>query len=108
MLTAITNIKVLWQVEDDLQRKTTFGGRRPLVEDDLWWKTPLVEDGLQWKTTFGGRRPMVENDLQWKTNFVDPCMLPTPLCGIFYSVALVQTSDLQPKDQGEQLHLHFN
>ena len=32
--------------------KTTFGGRRPLVEDDL-----------QWKTTFGGRQPSVEDDL---------------------------------------------
>ena len=58
MLTALTNID-----------------QRPLVEDDLWWKTtsvgrwPLVEDNLRGKTTFGGRRPSVENDLQWKTTF---------------------------------------
>ena len=51
------------------------GGRRPLVEDDLWWKTtyvgrrPLVEDDLWWKTTFGGRHPLVEDDLWWKTTY---------------------------------------
>ena len=33
-------------------------GRRPLVNDDLWWKT-----------TFGGRRPSVEDNLLWKTSF---------------------------------------
>ena len=36
-------------MEDELQWKTTFGGRRPPVE-----------------TTFGGRQPLVEDDLQWK------------------------------------------
>ena len=41
--------------------KKTFSGRRPLLEDDL-----------RWKTTCGGRRPSF-----------DPCMLPTLLCGIF-------------------------
>ena len=51
---------------------TTFGGRRPSVEDELWWKTPccgrrpLVEDNLRWKTTFG---PLAEDDLLWKTTF---------------------------------------
>ena len=48
-------------VEDNLQWKTTFGGRWLSVEDNFWWKT-----------TFSGRRPWVES-----------CMLPTPLCGIF-------------------------
>ena len=38
--------------------KTTFGGRQPLVEDDL-----------RWKMTCGVRRPAVEDDLQWKTTF---------------------------------------
>ena len=32
----------------------------------------LVEDTLWWETTFDGGRPPV-----------DPCMLPSPLCGIF-------------------------
>ena len=44
----------------------TFGGRHPLVEEDLWWRTAfgerqpsveddlLVEDDLRWKTTFSG------------------------------------------------------
>ena len=38
MLTVFTNIKstmASWQVEDDLQWKTTFGGRHPLVERQL-------------------------------------------------------------------------
>ena len=30
------------------------GGRRPLVEDNLLWKTPLLEDDIWWKMTFGG------------------------------------------------------
>ena len=80
--------------------KTTFGGRRPLVEDNFWWKMiysgrlPAVEEKLQWKITLGGRRPLVEDNLEdyqrWKMNIsgrrpsLDPCMLPTPLRGIFF------------------------
>ena len=65
-------------LEDDLWWKMNFSGRRPSVEDYLCWKTtfsgryPLVEDNLWWKTALGGRQPSV-----------DPCMLPSPLCGIF-------------------------
>ena len=36
----------------------TFSGRRPSVEDDMWWKT-----------TLDGRRPVVEDDLRWKMTF---------------------------------------
>ena len=36
---------------------------------------PLVEDDLRWKMTFSGGRPSL-----------DPCMLPTPLCGILFQV----------------------
>ena len=84
-------------VEDNLQLKTTFGGKRPSVEDDLRWKMtfsgrgPLVEEDLWWKRTFSGRRPSVEDDLQWNMAFswrqpsLDPCMLPAPLCGIFWN-----------------------
>ena len=84
-------------VEDDLRWKTTFSRIWPAVEDDLWWKTnfggrhPSQEDNLQRKTTFGGRWLLVEDDLWWKMTFigrrpsVDPCMLPTPLCGMFSS-----------------------
>ena len=32
-------------------------------------RQPLVEDNLLWKTTFGGRQPLVEDDLLWKTTF---------------------------------------
>ena len=69
----------------------TYGGRRPLVEDEIWWKTtfdgrqPLLEDNLQFKMTCGGRQPLVEDDLWWKTEWktpfsgrrplLDPCML---------------------------------
>ena len=89
-----------FSVEDDLQWKTTskqgrrmrffyvdfsqeykinqgvlVDGRRPLVKDDLWWKTtfgerrPSVEDNLLWKMTFGRRCPSVKNVLWWKTTF---------------------------------------
>ena len=37
----------------ELKWKTTFNGRRP-----------LMEDYLQWKTTANGRRPPMEDDLQ--------------------------------------------
>ena len=48
----------------------------PIICDDsqvmVGGGQPLVEDDLQWKMTFSGRRPLL-----------DPCMLPTPFCGIF-------------------------
>ena len=80
MLTCLINIRspmVLWLVEDNLWWKTTLGGRQirveePLVETTLVERQPWVEDDLRWKMNFGGRRPSV-----------DPCMLPSPLCGIF-------------------------
>ena len=55
MLTTRTNIR---STKGYGRWKMTFGGRRPMVEDDLWWKA-----------TFGGRQPSVEDDLWWKTNF---------------------------------------
>ena len=85
-------------VGDDLWWKTTFGGKWSTVEDNLWWnptfsgRLPAVEEKLQWKITLGGRRPLVEDNLedyQMKMNIsgrrpsLDPCMLPTPLRGIF-------------------------
>ena len=57
-----------WYVDCSHKYKINQGvmvdGRRPSVEDDLWWKTifdgrrPSVEDDLRWKTAFGGRRPL--------------------------------------------------
>ena len=58
-----SKMKMTSKMKTTLKMKTTFGGRRPSVEDDL-----------RWRTTFGGRRLLVEDD---------PCMLPSPLCGIF-------------------------
>ena len=41
-------------VKEDLQWKTTFGGRQPLLEDDFWWNTilacRLVRFAALWKT----------------------------------------------------------
>ena len=43
----------------------SFGGKQPSLEDKLWRKTtfggrhPLVED------TFGGRQPSMEDDISW-------------------------------------------
>ena len=83
-------------VEDKLQWKTTFGGTQPSVEHDFWCKTtfggrqPSVEDDLRWKTIFSGKRPSLEDGLQLEMTFaerqpsVDPCMLHSPLCGIFF------------------------
>ena len=42
-----------------------------------------MEDDLSWKTTYGGSQPLEKDDQRWKTTFGGPCMLPTPLCGIF-------------------------
>ena len=87
------------------------GGRRPLVEDDLQWKKtfggrrPLVEDDLRWKTTFGGRRHLVEDNLWWKTTFcgrcplVDPCLLPTLLCGIFFCCCWLITINISVNEK---------
>ena len=86
-------------VEDDLWWKTTTVGRRPsvepLVEDNLQWKmafggrqpsgkTTFGEDNLWGKMTFGGRQPLVEDNFWWKATFGGSCMLPSPLCGIFF------------------------
>ena len=67
------------------QWKTTFDGRRPLMEDGLWlkmtfdWRLPLMEDDLWWKTTFNGRR---QRGLAhcWKAHGAGHI----PLCGIFF------------------------
>ena len=62
-------------MEEDLQWKTTFDGRRPSMEDDLQWKItfdgrrPLIEDDHWRKTTFEGRWPLTEDDLWRKTTF---------------------------------------
>ena len=47
MLTDVTNINM---VEDNLQWKTSIGGRQPSLEDDLHWKTTFSG-----KMTYGGR-----------------------------------------------------
>ena len=44
-------------MEDDLQWKTTFDGRQPLIEDSFGGRQPWMEDDHRWKTTFDGRRP---------------------------------------------------
>ena len=90
ILTVLTNISGGRppSMEDDLRWKTTFSGRRTSVEDTLRWKTtfgerrPSVEDNLLWETTYGGRKPLVETTFGGTRPSVDPCMLPTPLCGI--------------------------
>ena len=74
MLTVLRNIRST-KVLHPASCMMHDGGRRPSVEDDLWWRTtfggrqPTVEDDLQWKMTFGGRQPLVDDDLQWKTTF---------------------------------------
>ena len=56
-------------MEDNLCWKTTFVGRQPLMEGDLWWKVtfdgrqPLMEDN------FDGTQHLMEDNLWWKTTF---------------------------------------
>ena len=49
----------------------TFGGRRLLIEDNLWWRKILMRDTLWWKTTFYGRQPFMEDDLWWNIAFTE-------------------------------------
>ena len=64
-------------MEDYLWPKTSFDGRRPLMENDLRRKTkfdrtqPLMEDTLWGKTTFEGRRPLTEDDFWWRTPLIE-------------------------------------
>ena len=57
------------------KRKTTFDGKWPLIEDDLWRKMTLegrqlfMEETFKWNTTFYGSRPFMEDDLWWNTAF---------------------------------------
>ena len=71
-MTIYTCYTVEWVIEldkrdeghiTDTDTNTDIGGRRPVVEDDI-----------RWKVTFNGGQLSVEDD---------PCMLPSPLCGIF-------------------------
>jgi hypothetical protein len=69
-------------MDDDLQCKMTFTGRRAPIEDYLQWKTtsngrqPPIEDDLQWKTTSNGRRPPMEDDLKiLKVEYLSNCLL---------------------------------
>ena len=51
-------------MEEDFQRKMTFWGRGPMVEDSIWWEAgrPIsVEDNPRYKTTFDGRRLLMED-----------------------------------------------
>ena len=50
-------------VGDDIWWKITFCERQPSVEDDLWWKTTFGWRQHRWKMTLGGGRPWVEDDL---------------------------------------------
>ena len=69
-------------MEDDPQWKTTsehvrrlkFGVLTVFINIRLIKVLWFVEDDLRCKTTFSECRPLVEDD---------PCMLPSPLCGIF-------------------------
>ena len=45
-----------------------------------------MEDNFCWKTTFGERRPAVEEDLQWKTTFVGSLHAAYSALRHFYSL----------------------
>ena len=58
------------------RRKTTFNGRRPLMEDDLRWKMtfdgrrPLKENNLWQVMAFDRWQTLTEDDIWWKTTSV--------------------------------------
>ena len=62
-------------MEDNLRWKMTFEGRQHSMEDSLWWNISIngrqlsIEDDLHWETPFNGRPPSMEEPLQWKTTF---------------------------------------
>ena len=119
-------------MDEDLQWKTTFDGRPPLMKDNLRWKMtfdgrrPSMEDNLRWKTTFDGKRPSMEDDIRWKTTFLAKTTLPqwswgrgitglgammqnhihtslhTPLCGISFLTSYLTATQ---KLVGSQLKL---
>ena len=53
--------------------KSTVGGRVHLVEESIWWKSPLVEESIWWNSPFGGRDQLVEESSWWK-NLFDQCL----------------------------------
>ena len=69
------HIDSTYLMEDDLQWKMTFNGKRPFMGDDCLWKMAFygrpsfIEDRILWETTFDGRRHLTEDGLWWKTTF---------------------------------------
>ena len=69
--TTLSHTAMLQLIEDDLQGKTPFDRGRLLRKDDLQWRTffygrdPLMEvkDNLQYKMTFEGRQSTMDEDL---------------------------------------------
>ena len=63
--------------EDNLQGQTTSNGWLPWMEDDLRWKTNLhwgqssLKDEIRWRMTFYGRWPSMKYNLQWMTPSVE-------------------------------------
>ena len=67
-------------MEGNHRWKTTFGGRQPLVEDDLWWKTTYSERRKNQKIMI--KRIKMNLMLSHTPHH-------TPLCGIFYCKILL-------------------
>ena len=92
MLTALTNIrstKVLHHASCIMHHASSIMHCRQ--EAEIWYVDCSHKYKMNQGVMVGGRRPLVEDNLKWKTTFVgrrllvedDPCMLPSPLCGIF-------------------------
>ena len=78
----------------------TFVKRRPLMEDNFWWKMTfdgrqtLTEDDLWWKTTINGRQHLIEDNLWKKTPFDRICC---------WLLTLTVTAQLTPNRKCYQL-----
>ena len=70
---------------DDIWWKTTFGGRRPLIEECLWYKMTFDERQLWRKKTFDGR----QGNLRWKATFEGKRPFKEDFLGFHFLVCFV-------------------
>ena len=59
-------VQYSWNVEEGCSYQKTYLAKVVRREDDFYGRRPLMEDNLWWRTTFDGRQPFMEDDLWWK------------------------------------------
>ena len=97
------------QTSGKAQRKTTFYGRQPFTEDDLWQKTTfdgrqlLTENNFRRKMTFDGRRPLMEDEIWRNTTYMEEDLWrektfdgrrPSKGCKVYHLKKIIKTPHL--------------